>query len=115
MALVVRGLALDQITSGSAWYLLRKELIVSVLNGLLWGGVVGVLAGVVYWSAPLGVVMSSAIFLNLIIAALVGVFVPLILDRAGRDPAQGSSVMLTFVTDGMGFFLFLGLAKMFLM
>ena len=115
VALVVRGLALDQITSGSAWYLLRKELIVSVLNGLLWGGVVGVLAGVVYWSAPLGVVMSSAIFLNLIIAALVGVFVPLILDRAGRDPAQGSSVMLTFVTDGMGFFLFLGLAKMFLM
>jgi magnesium transporter len=115
VALVVRGLALDQITTGSAWYLFRKELIVSVLNGLLWGGVVGLLAGMIYWSAPLGVVMSGAIFLNLIIAALVGVFVPLFLDRAGRDPAQGSSVMLTFVTDGMGFFLFLGLAKMFLM
>jgi magnesium transporter len=115
VALVVRGLALDQITSGSAWHLVRKELIVSLLNGLLWGGVVGLLAGLVYWSAPLGIVMSSAIFLNLIIAALVGVFVPLILDRAGRDPAQGSSVMLTFVTDGMGFFLFLGLAKVFLL
>jgi magnesium transporter len=115
VALVVRGLALDQITSGSAWYLVRKELVVSLLNGLLWGGIVGLLAGIIYWSAPLGVVMSSAIFLNLIIAALVGVFVPLILDRAGRDPAQGSSVMLTFVTDGMGFFLFLGLAKVFLM
>jgi magnesium transporter len=114
IALVVRGLALDQITTASARYLLRKELIVSVLNGLLWGGVVGLLSALVYWSAPLGVVMSSAIFLNLIIAALVGVFVPLILERAGRDPAQGSSVMLTFITDGMGFFLFLGLARMFL-
>jgi magnesium transporter len=114
VALVVRGLALDQITGASAWYLLRKELVVSVLNGVLWGTVVGLLAGLVYRSAPLAMVMSSAIFLNLIVAALVGVFVPLILDRAGRDPAQGSSVMLTFVTDGMGFFLFLGLAKAFL-
>jgi magnesium transporter len=114
IALVVRGLALDQVTSASAWHLLRKELVVSLLNGVLWGSVVGLLSAVVYWSAPLGIVMSSAIFLNLIIAALVGVFVPLILDRAGRDPAQGSSVMLTFITDGMGFFLFLGLARMFL-
>ncbi len=59
--------------------------------------------------------MAGAILLNLIIAALVGVFVPLLLERSGRDPAQGSSVMLTFVTDGMGFFLFLGLARMFLL
>jgi magnesium transporter len=114
VALVVRGLALDQITGASAWYLLRKELVVSLLNGVLWGTVVGLLAGLVYWSVPLAIVMSSAIFLNLIVAALVGVFVPLVLDRAGRDPAQGSSVMLTFVTDGMGFFLFLGLARAFL-
>jgi magnesium transporter len=114
VALVVRGLALDQITGASTWYLLRKELVVSLLNGVLWGTVVGLLAGLVYSSAPLAIVMSSAIFLNLIVAALVGVFVPMILDRAGRDPAQGSSVMLTFVTDGMGFFLFLGLAKAFL-
>jgi magnesium transporter len=59
-------------------------------------------------------VMTSAVLLNLIVAALVGVIVPMVLDRAGRDPAQGSSVMLTFVTDGMGFFLFLGLARAFL-
>ena len=58
--------------------------------------------------------MSSAVLLNLVIAALVGVFVPLGLQRLGRDPAQGSSVMLTFVTDSMGFFLFLGLARLFL-
>jgi magnesium transporter len=115
VALVVRGLALDQIRTASAWHLLRKELTVSVLNGLLWGTVMGVIAGAIYSSAALAVVMASAVVLNLIIAALVGVFVPLLLERSGRDPAQGSSVMLTFVTDGMGFFLFLGLARMFLM
>jgi magnesium transporter len=115
VALVVRGLALDQITGASAWHLLRKELVVSVLNGLLWGTVVGLFAGIIYGSGPLAVVMSSAVLLNLVVAALVGVFVPLILDRTGRDPAQGSSVMLTFVTDSMGFFLFLGLAKTFLL
>jgi magnesium transporter len=115
VALVVRGLALDQITSGSAWYLLRKELVVSMLNGLLWGTVVGLFAGVIYHSGPLALVMSSAVLLNLIVAALVGVFVPLLLYRTGRDPAQGSSVMLTFATDSMGFFLFLGLANVFLL
>jgi magnesium transporter len=115
VALVVRGLALDQIRRSSAWHLVRKELVVSLLNGLLWGTVVGMIAGVIYASGALALVMAAAILLNLIIAALVGVFVPLILDRSGRDPAQGSSVMLTFVTDGMGFFLFLGLARMFLL
>jgi magnesium transporter len=115
VALVVRGLALDQVTPASAWHLVRKELVVSVLNGVLWGTVVGLFAGLIYRSASLGIVMTSAVLLNLIIAALVGVFVPLALDRAGRDPAQGSSVMLTFVTDGMGFFLFLGLANVFLL
>jgi magnesium transporter len=115
VALVVRGLALDQITPKSGWHLLRKELIVSVLNGLLWGTVIGLFASLVYHSASLGIVMTSAVLLNLIIAALVGVFVPLLLHRVGRDPAQGSSVMLTFVTDGMGFFLFLALARAFLL
>ena len=115
VALVVRGLALGQIRTSSAWHLLRKELIVSLLNGLLWGTAVGMIAGLIYGSTALAIVMAGAILLNLIIAALVGVFVPLMLERSGRDPAQGSSVMLTFVTDGMGFFLFLGLARMFLL
>ncbi len=114
VALVVRGLALDQITPSSARHLVRKELVVGVLNGLLWGTMIGLFAGAIYRSASLAIVMTGAVLLNLIVAALVGVFVPLILDRAGRDPAQGSSVMLTFVTDGMGFFLFLGLARVFL-
>jgi magnesium transporter len=114
VALVVRGLALDKITASSTWHLLRKELTVAVLNGLLWGTVIGLASGLIYSSAALALVMTSAVLLNLIVAALVGVIVPMVLDRAGRDPAQGSSVMLTFVTDGMGFFLFLGLARAFL-
>ena len=68
----------------------------------------------VYRSVALGLVMTTAVLLNLIIAAVVGVLVPMTLSKAGRDPAQGSSVVLTFVTDGMGFFLFLALAEGFL-
>ena len=68
-----------------------------------------------YRSLALGVVMTTAVLLNLLNAAVVGVIVPLILSRAGRDPAQGSSVTLTFATDSMGFFLFLGLADIFLL
>jgi magnesium transporter len=114
VALVIRGLAYEQLTQDSRRHLLRKEMIVSLLNGLVWGGLVGLFAGLVYQRVSLGLVMTAAIMLNLVIAAAVGVFVPLALERAGRDPAQGSSVLLTFVTDSMGFFLFLGLARLFL-
>jgi magnesium transporter len=59
-------------------------------------------------------VMTGAVLLNLVIAAIAGVLIPLGLHRMGRDPAHGGSVLLTFITDGMGFFLFLGLARVFL-
>lgn len=114
VALVVRGLALDQITAAHGRYLLIKELTVSVLNGLVWGGVMGLGAVLLYDSLALGAVMTSAVLLNLIVAALAGIGVPLLLQRIGRDPAQGASVLLTFITDCMGFFLFLGLARVFL-
>jgi len=94
--------------------LMRKELVVSLLNGSVWGAIVGLFAFVFYASAGLGVVMSSAVVLNLVVSAVTGVAVPLLLHAAGRDPAQGSSVLLTFVTDAMGFFLLLGLASLFL-
>jgi magnesium transporter len=114
IALVIRGMAFDQLPPESMGHLLRKEIIVGVLNGLVWGGLVGVVAGLVYHHARLGMVMTAAIVLNLIVAAAVGVAVPLGLQRMGRDPAQGASVLLTFMTDSMGFFLFLGLARLFL-
>jgi magnesium transporter len=114
MALVIRGLALDRIRQGAARRLLTKELIIGALNGAVWGLVVGLFAVALYANLALGLVMSCAVILNLLVAALAGVAIPLVLDATGRDPAQGSSVLLTFTTDSAGFFLFLGLASVFL-
>jgi magnesium transporter len=115
MALVIRALAVDRIQPDGTRRLLRKELAISLLNGLVWGLVVGVLALALYSNLPLGIVMSSAVVLNLVVAALAGVAIPVVLHGAGRDPAYGSSVLLTFITDAMGFFFFLGLATVFLL
>ena len=113
VALVTRALALDQLSAGRS-RLVRKELLVGAVNGALWGGVLALLALALYHSIALGAVMMTAVFLNLLVAALAGVAVPLALTRFGRDPAYGSSVVLTFITDGMGFLLFLGLARLVL-
>jgi magnesium transporter len=114
VALVIRALALDQVRDQHR-QLVRKELTVSLVNGLTWGIVTGLLAIAVYHNAALGAVMMTAVLLNLIVAAVAGIAVPLLLHRARRDPAQGASVVLTFVTDSMGFLLFLGLAHLLLL
>jgi magnesium transporter len=114
MALVIRALAVDRIQAGSTRRLMHKELAISLLNGSVWGLIVGLFATALYSSVGLGAVMSGAVVLNLVVAALAGVAIPLGLHATGRDPAHGSSVLLTFVTDAMGFFLFLGLASLFL-
>jgi magnesium transporter len=112
--LIVRALAVDQLSVANARRLLAKELGISVLNGALWGSVLGVVAWLLYRNVALGGVMALAMLLNLVVAALAGLFIPLAMERFGRDPAIGSSVFLTFVTDSMGFFIFLGLATVFL-
>lgn len=114
-ALVVRGLALGEITPENRWYLVFKELGVGLMNGVVWGTTIGLFVYLLYENWGLGVVMAAAMLLNLLLAALVGVAIPLILHRLGRDPAMGSSVLLTFITDGMGFFIFLDLATLFLL
>jgi magnesium transporter len=114
VALVIRGLAFQQVTQASLPHMMRKELMISLLNGLLWGGLAGIVAGALYGHLWVGAVMAGAVLLNLIIAATAGVTVPMFLERAGRDPAQGASVLLTFITDSMGFLLFLGLARLVL-
>ncbi len=115
ITMIVRAMALDQITPSSTKRLLRKEVIVSLCNGIIWGGVIGVVAYLLYGSWALGVVMTAAMTLNLLLAASMGVLIPMGLSRLGRDPAMGSSVMITAVTDSGGFFIFLGLATIFLM
>lgn len=112
--LIIRGLALGQISSSNARRLILKELSIGLINGAMWGSVLGVLAWALYSNVQLGVVMMAAMMLNLMVAAMAGIFVPLTMEKLGRDPAFGSSVLLTATTDSMGFFIFLGLATIFL-
>ena len=113
--MIVRGLAIGQIASHNMKSLLSKELGVGLLNGLLWGSVLGLAAFLLYGNIKLGLVMTAAMTLNLLLAAIMGVMIPLVMTRFGRDPAVGSSVLITAVTDSGGFFIFLGLATIFLM
>jgi magnesium transporter len=112
--LIVRSIALGQVSAANARRLLAKELGIGAFNGVLWGGVLGMLAWGLYGNASLGMVMALAMLLNLLVAAVAGFAIPFGMERFGRDPAVGSSVFLTFITDSMGFFIFLGLATLFL-
>ncbi|MBF6623683.1 MAG: magnesium transporter [Pseudomonas stutzeri] len=115
ITMIVRAMALDQMGTGNGARLLRKEVGVGLLNGLIWGGVIGLVVYWLYGSWSLGLVMTAAMTLNLLLAALMGVLIPITLARMGRDPALGASVMITAVTDSGGFFIFLGLATLFLL
>jgi len=112
--MIVRGLAIGQIASHNMKSLLLKELGVGLLNGLIWGSVLGFAAYWLYGNIKLGLVMTGAMTLNLLLAAIMGVMIPLMMTKSGRDPAVGSSVLITAVTDSGGFFIFLGLATIFL-
>ena len=114
ITMIVRALALGQITVANARKLFAKEIGVSFINGLIWGGVVGLFAFLIYHKWQLGLVMTGAMVLNLLLAAVMGVTIPLLLQKFGRDPAVGSSVLITAITDSGGFFIFLGLATLFL-
>lgn len=115
LTLVIRGLALEQVGATNSLRLLRKEMAVGVLNGLLWAAVVT--AVVLYWFGDyqIGLIIAVALVVNLIVAAFAGVAIPLLLRRIGSDPALGGSVLLTTVTDVIGFLVFLGLATVFLL
>ena len=116
MTLFIRSLALGQVNAANARRLVVKELAIAGLNGVVWGGIAGLCAWWLYSESPqgvlLGLTMTMAMILNLLLGALIAMAVPLGLQRAGRDPALGSSVLLTFSTDSMGFFIFLGLASL---
>jgi magnesium transporter len=114
LTMIVRALALGQIQRGYWLKLLAKEIGVALLNGAAWGTLLGALAYVLYDNVALGGVMALAMMLNFVLAALMGVAIPWSRARLGRDPALGSSVLITAVTDSGGFFIFLGLATLFL-
>ncbi|NBC99843.1 magnesium transporter [Atlantibacter hermannii] len=115
ITMIVRALALGQIQPGNIHFLMLREIGVALINGLVWGGIMG---GVTWWlydDRALGGVMTLAMMLNLLVAAIMGVLIPMLMTRLGRDPAIGSSVMITAITDTGGFFIFLGLATLFLL
>jgi magnesium transporter len=113
--LIVRSLALGLVNRGNVKRLIVKEIGIGFLNGIVWGSVLGLLAYGLYRDVELGLVMAGATLLNLLVAAIMGLGIPLARERMGLDPAVGTSVLLTAMTDGMGFFIFLGLATLFLL
>lgn len=115
LTLIVRGLALGQITRSNLKSLLSKELKVGVLNGVLWALVIGAITLWWFQNPMLGVVIACAIILNILMAALSGVLIPVLLDKLKIDPALSGSVILTTVTDIAGFVAFLGLGTLFLL
>lgn len=115
ITMIVRGLALGQVSSHNMKSLLQKELGIALLNGVIWGSVLGVVAYLLYGNVSLGIVMTAAMTLNLLLAAVMGVIIPLLMTKFGRDPAVGSSVLITAMTDSGGFFIFLGLATIVLL
>ncbi len=115
LTLVIRGIALGQISGSNARRLLSKEIWVSIWNGLIWAVVLAIIADIWFDDYRLGLIIAAAIIINLLVAAIAGASIPLLLRKFGADPALGGGVVLTTVTDVVGFFAFLGLATIFLM
>lgn len=115
LTLVIRGLALNQISDSNTRWLIAKEGAVGILNGSIWALVVGTIAWLWFGDGQLGMVIAVAMTINLIIAALSGVVIPVVQKRIGIDPALAGYVVLTTVTDVVGFLSFLGLATLFLL
>ncbi len=114
MTLVIRGLALDQISDHNARKLLLKEIAVGIFNSMVWALVVAAIAWLWFDNPGLGAIIAAAMTINLLVAALAGVTIPLLLRKLGADPALAGGVVLTTVTDVIGFLSFLGLATLFL-
>ena len=113
LTLMVRGIAMGQVQRSNEFWLINRELTIGLLNGLLWASVVAVAASLWFNDWQLGVIIAAAMIINLLTAALTGALIPLLMSRANIDPAIAGGVVLTTVTDVVGFVSFLGLATLF--
>jgi magnesium transporter len=113
LTLVIRGMALGHVGTANARWLLTKEVSVGFLNGIIWSVVVGAIAAAWFSDPLLGSVLAAAMIINLIVAAIAGASLPMLLDKVGIDPALSGGVILTTVTDVVGFCSFLGLATLY--
>jgi magnesium transporter len=110
MAVAVRALAMNQLTRSNTWRTIWREIRLALLNGVTVAILIGIGAGLVFRNPQLGGVIAAAMLINIGVAGLAGVMVPVLLERLDQDPAVASSVFVTMITDSMGFFAFLGLA-----
>ena len=115
MTLVIRGLSTGIVGKGNISALFSKEVLVGLLNGLVWSIIMGAVVAVWFHDIPLALVVAGGLGLNLLVAATAGALVPLGLKRLGIDPAIAGSVILMTITDVVGFVIFLGLGTMFLL
>lgn len=114
MTVTVRALATKDLDIYNAGRVIRREVMVGLLNGIVIAAILGVIAGAWFQNVDLGIVIASAMIINMFAAALAGILIPLVLDRSGADPAISSSIFTTMVTDVTGFVAFLGLATWWL-
>ena len=115
LIIVIRGMALGQIGHTNARWLMYKELAVSALNGVGWAVVVAVIAATWFHDQTIGIIIGAALIINLIFAAVAGLSIPFLLQTMNVDPAHAGTVLLTTVTDIVGFMVFLGLGTIFLL
>jgi magnesium transporter len=112
MTVTVRAIATRDLDINNARRVVRREFFVGALNGTLFAILVGSISGLWFQSIDIGMIIAAAMFINMVNAALAGITVPLLLNRAGADPAVSSAVFVTMMTDVVGFFAFLGLATL---
>lgn len=115
LTVAVRALATRDLTESNVWRVVRREAIVGLLNGLAFAVVMGIVAAFWFSGAQLGIVIALAMVINLLVAALSGILIPLALEKLGADPALASGTFVTTMTDVVGFFSFLGLASVLLL
>lgn len=115
MAVAVRAIATRDLTGSNAWRVVRREISAAFLNGLVFAVIIGIVGTIWFGNPMLGVVIGLAMIINLAVAGLAGVMLPIVLDKVGIDPALASGTFVTTVTDVVGFFAFLGLAGIILL
>jgi magnesium transporter len=115
LTVAVRAIATRDLTGANVWRVIRREVLVGLINGLIFAVVMGLVGYLWFGAAMLGVVIAAAMVINLIVAGLAGTGVPILLERFGIDPALASGAFVTTVTDVVGFFAFLGLAAVLLL
>ena len=115
LTVAVRAIATRDLTGSNLWRVIRREIAVGAINGVIFAVVMGAV-GVLWFGSPLlGIVIAAAMVINLVIAGLAGTAIPVALERMGVDPALASGAFVTTVTDVVGFFAFLGLAAVILL